>query len=566
MFPRAKKSGRYEYLQIVENYRDGGRVRQRVLATLGRLDRLQESGELDRLVVALARFAKHTAALSAHERGEVPEAAALRIGPPLVFERLWEELGIGQVLNELLRKRRFLFPVERAVWLTVLHRLFDPGSDRAAEVWRHKYRLAGTEELQLQHLYRAMAWLGEELPPSEQAAATPFAPRVVKDRIEEALFHARSDLFSTLDLCFFDTTSLYFEGQGGIDLGRRGKSKDHRPDLKQMVVGAVLGNDGRPICSELWPGNTTDVKALLPVLERLEHRFGVSRLCIVGDRGLISKDTIEAVQKDHPGVHYILGARMRSVKEVKEDVLSRPGAYKEVHGPRENSKDPSPLKVKNVWVEDRRYVLCYNEEQARKDRADREQILASLEEQLRRGDKSLVGNKGYRKYLKPRRSSFEIDPAKIEEEARFDGKWVLRTDLDWDAGDIALKYRELWTVEAMFRAAKSVLATRPIYHKCDETIRGHVFCSFLALMLLKELQIRMEARGWPLEWDYLRRDLDALQAVLLEVEDRPFVIRTRGQGYAGRAIQAAGVALGPTVRMAEKGEEKLFDRATSAVP
>lgn len=558
MFPRAKKSGRYEYLQIVESYRDGGRVRQRVIATLGRLDRLQASGEIDRLAAALARYSNHTAALTAHGRGEVPEARALRIGPALVFERLWEELGIGDVLKALLRERHFEFPAERAVWLTVLHRLFDPGSDRAAEAWRRRYRLAGTEALQLQHLYRAMAWLGEELPASEQEGATPFSPRTTKDRVEEALFRRRRDLFSTLDVCFFDTTSLYFEGEGGTEIGRRGKSKDHRPDCKQMVVGAVLDHLGRPICSELWPGNTTDVKTLLPVLRRLDRRFGIARICVVGDRGLISKGTIEAIQKDFPGVNYILGARMRSVKEVREEVLSRPGAYSEVRGPREHSKDPAPLKVKTVWVGERRYIVCYNEEQARRDRAARERLLASLEEKLHQGDKALVGNKGYRRYLKSGGRSFEIDAAKIEEEARYDGKWVLRTDLDLDAAEVALKYKELWLVEDLFRAVKSVLGTRPIYHQRDEAIRGHVFSSFLALMLLKELQLRMEERNWPLEWKYLRQDLDALEEVLLELEEKRFVIRTRAQGHVGRAIQAAGVALGPTLRTASEDDERLF--------
>jgi transposase len=139
-----------------------------------------------------------------------------------------------------------------------------------------------------------MAWLGAELPQDQQQGKTPFAPRCIKDRIEEGLFAPRRDLFTDLQLVFFDTTSLSFEGEGGDDLGQRGFSKDHRPDLDQRVVGAVLDGQGRPICCKLWPGNTTDVTTLIPGVDRLRSRFGVRRVCVVADRGMIRQETIAA--------------------------------------------------------------------------------------------------------------------------------------------------------------------------------------------------------------------------------------------------------------------------------
>ena len=145
------------------------------------------------------------------------------------------------------------------------------------------------------------------------------------------MFAHRRDLFTDLQLVFFDTTSIYFEGEGGEDIGQRGFSKDHRPDLYQMVVGAVLDGQGRPICCELWPGNTTDVTTLIPVVDRLRSRFGVRRVCIVADRGMISQETIAALEQDERGWQYILGARMRSQNEVKDEVLSRAGRYRVVH-------------------------------------------------------------------------------------------------------------------------------------------------------------------------------------------------------------------------------------------
>jgi hypothetical protein len=549
MFFRTKTSGTRSYLQIVENRWEDGRPRQRVIATLGRLDQLQQTGQLDALLVSGARFAQSVLLLSAHAKGQVPVITTRRIGPALVFERLWRETGCQRIIHQLLEERRFEFGVERAVFLTVLHRLFATGSDRAADKWRTDYQIEGCEPLQLHHLYRAMAWLGEALPEDQQKDKTPFAPRCTKDRIEEEVFNHRRDLFTDLQLVFFDTTSIYFEGEGGQDIGQRGFSKDHRPDLYQMVVGAVLDGQGRPICCELWPGNTTDVTTLIPVVDRLRSRFGVRRVCIVADRGMISQETLAALEQPERGWQYILGARMRSQNEVKDEVLSRAGRYRVVHPPRVESDDPSPLKVKEVWVDDRRYIVCLNDDEARKDAADREAIVAALREQLRRGDKSLVGNKGYRRYLSGNGSPhFEIDEAKLVEDARYDGKWVLRTNTALDSAEVALQYKRLWTVEHWFRSCKSLLQTRPIFHKCDETIRGHVFCSFLALVLRQELQARLEERGHDLEWADVIQDLDRLQVVEVEQDGKRFLLRSEAQGTCGKVFQAVGVALPPTVQ------------------
>ena len=566
MFFRTKTSGPRSYLQIVENRWVDGRPRQRVLATLGRLDQLQQTGQLDALLASGARLAQSVLLLSAHTKGQLPTVTTRRIGPALIFERLWQQTGCQRAIEGLLNGRRFEFDVERAIFLTVLHRLFAPGSDRAADKWKQDYQIDACEPLQLHHLYRTMAWLGEELPQGQQKDKTPFAPRCTKDRIEEELFTHRRDLFSGLQLVFFDTTSVYFEGEGGQDIGQRGYSKDHRPDLYQMIVGAVLDGQGRPICCELWPGNTADVTTLIPVVDRLRSRFGIRRICIVADRGMISQETIAALEQPGRDWQYILGARMRSQTEVKDEVLSRAGRYRVVHPPRVQSDDPSPLKVKEVWVEDRRYIVCLNEDEARKDAADREAIVAALREQLRLGAKSLVGNKGYRRYLSSGDpSGFQIDEARIAEEARYDGKWVLRTNTDLDSAEVALQYKQLWMVEQWFRSCKTLLQTRPIYHRCDETIRGHVFCSFLALVLRQELQTRLEERGHDLEWADVIGDLDRLQMVEVEQDGKRFLLRSEVQGSCGQVFQAAGVAIPPTVQQASPTSPGQ-DAAHSATP
>ncbi len=522
MFVRIKKSGSRRYLQVVESRWENGASHQRVIATLGRLEKLQAHGDVDGLMRGLSRFAANVQLVEEVASGRLEARSVRRIGPAMVFERLWQETGIAEALRGLLQSRRFEFPLERAVFLSVLNRLFAPSSDRQAERRRDECHIEDTEELELHHFYRAMGWLGAE-----------------RQQLEARLFQRRQTLFTSADLVFFDTTSIYFEGRGGETLGRYGNTKGHRRDRRQMIVGAVMDSDGMPITAPMWPGNRTDVTTLLPVVDDLRTRFGIRRMSVVADRGMISKDTIRKLESATPPIGYILGARVRGVKEVNAEVLARAGRYREVR--------PN-LHVKEVRVEGRRYVVCLNREEAERDGALREAILESLEAKLRQGASSLVGNRGYRRFLKMRHKGFEIDRKKVKADARYDGKFVLRTNLDLPAADVALRYKELWRVERLFRDVKSLLSTRPIFHHCDATICGHVFVSFLALILLHELDRRMEARRLKAEWADIRRDLDALEEVEVSQAGKTYWLRTPIRDAATMAFRAAGVAIPPAVR------------------
>jgi transposase len=270
---------------------------------------------------------------------------------------------------------------------------------------------------------------------------------------------------------------------------------------------------------------------------------------IVADRGMISEASIAAMEVCDPPVGYILGARMRRQKEVKEHVLRSRAAWHEVHPERTHAKDPSPLKVREVGVDGRRYIVCLNEEQRRKDAHDRQAIVEHLRKQLKQGAKSLVGNKGYRRYLKSAATSaFEIDEEKLKDEARLDGLWVLRTNLQDDAELIACAYKMLWMVEDLIRTTKSIMETRPIYHQRDETIRGHVFCSFLALSLKIELERRMRQEQVEWEWAEIIRGLDQLHEVEAHFSGKRYVLRSQLVGHAHKAMRAAAVAVPPTLR------------------
>lgn len=547
MYFRRKTSAGRAYLQIVESRRTGEQVRQQVIVTLGRYEDLQASGQLERLLRSGARFAAKAMVLSAAADDAAIKIAVRRIGPALVFERLWEETGCRAVIAELAGKRKHGFALERAVFLTVLHRLFVSGSDRAADRWREDYTIASVAGLDLHHLYRAMAWLGEELPEQEQDGRTPFVPRCLKDMVEERLFAHRRDLLTRLDLVFLDTTSLYFEGAGGQTLGRHGYSKDHRADLRQMILAVLIDGDGRPVCSEMWPGNTADVSTFIPVIDRLRRRFDIARVCVVADRGMISAETMAELEARR--LLYILGVRERSDKLVRELVLDDPAPF--VPFTMSKRGKQADFEAKTVMLARRRYIVCRNHREAEKDAADRASILAALERQLAKGDKALVGNTGFRRYLKTISDEhFAIDPDKVAEEKKFDGIFVLRTNTDLNPLEAMLCYKQLWTVEQTFRTAKHLLSTRPIFHKLDATIRGHVFCSFLALVLKKALEDRIAALARSGSWPQIIADLDSLTETEIEHGGKRFVVRSAPRPAASLALRAAGVALPPTVREA----------------
>lgn len=539
MFIRAKKGGNkkhpHRYLQIVESYRMGRTVRQRVICTLGRLDRLQKSGEIDGLMRSLARFSETQRVLSASHSPDVDSCQSRLWGPALVFGRLWEKQGIPPLLGALAADRRFQFDPERVTFALALQRLCRPGSDLNGSGWLKTVEAPGCERIQLQHMYRAVRWLAE-----------------VREELERELFFRDRDLFTQdLDLVFLDTTSTYLYRGEETEYARRGYSRDHRPDLPQMVLCVAVDRRSWPIAWEILPGNTADVKAFEGAIAKLRERFNIRRVSVVADRAMLSQKTVKLLTEHTTApFDYIIGCRLRGNKEVKEKVLSRGGRY---------SKVAKNLKVKEVIVDGRRYIVCKNEEEARKDAAARERIVTQLKEKLAKGQaKGLIGNSGYRRFLKGGKAAWRLDEKAVEGDSRFDGVFVLRTNLDMPASEIATTYKSLWRVERTFREEKSTLEVRPLFHHRDATRIGHIVASFLALRLEIDLQRRLEEKNIEVSWPRLMDDLARLQAVHITLDGKAYRIRTDLEGSAYEAFQAAGVRV--------PGRVMPLDQQKSVVP
>ncbi|MFQ5905714.1 MAG: IS1634 family transposase [bacterium] len=500
-----QKSGTYEYLQIVESFRDAGRPRQRVIATLGRRDTVVASGTIDGLLRSLARTSRSW-------------------GPALVFGRLWKNQGLPDILRHLARGRKFGFQPEQVVFALALQRLCCPGSDLQGSGWVETVEADGFKQIALQHLYRATRFLAE-----------------IREELELELFERDRNLFTEeLDLVFLDTTSVFVYRSEETEWRKRGYSRDRRRDLPQWVLAVAMDQKSWPVSWEIFPGHTADKKALEAMVKKMRERFRIRRVIVVADRGMMSRNTLLLLTGDKKAPYdYILGCRMRKQKEVREEVLGRAGRYEEV---------ASNLKVKEVWIQDRRYIVCLNEEEARRDAERRRAILERLQDVLeKRGSKALVGNRGFSRYLSIDKGSVQIDEEAVVADARLDGKFVLRTNTELPAREVARAYKSLWRVERTFREEKSTLQVRPIFHHRDDTSIGHIVASFLALQLEVDLQRRLEEKKIDVSWPTLMRDLSQVHAVRVELDNHKYLLRTDLKGSGHYAFEVAGVRPPPRV-------------------
>jgi hypothetical protein len=524
MFVRVKRlvqdGQRYEYLQIVRSVRDGSRVRQELVASLGRRDLLVATGKLDGLVQALARFSTRLKVVEAAKDERFVAREARTWGPALVFGRLWERQGLPEILSRLAEDRRFGFEPERVAFALALQRLCAPGSDLQGAAWAQTVEAPSFDNLALHHFYRTLPWLA-----------------AIRHELERGLFFQGRDLFAgELDLVFVDTTSVYLYRDGESALVRHGYSRDRRPDLPQLVLCVAVDGQGWPVAFDVLPGNTADVEALNQVIARFRERFRIRRAVVVADRGMLGRNTL-AQLRDHAGApfDYILGCPLRRERAVAEKVLARPGRYQQV---------ADNLEVKEVKLGERRYIVCRNPIEAKRDAADREALLAKLRQTLEHdGPKAVVGNRGFARYLKIAKGGVSLDEAAIAREAGLDGKFVLTTSTDLPAAEVAQAYKSLWRVERAFRVVKSTLDVRPVFHQRDDSVIGHITGCFLALRLEVDLQRRLDAKGLAAPWPDLMRDLARLQAVIVDLDGTRYRLRTDCQGHAAKAFQAAGVAI-----------------------
>lgn len=508
------------YLQLAESVWDSEQQRSqtRVLYNLGREDAL-DTEALRRLAESLLR-----AAAPGEERpGPLGAAPALRLewskeyGGLHALHALWRELGLAEEIGRACGERPSAAQLAEAAFLIVANRALAPDSKLGVhDRWLRDVHWPAAEDLGLHHLYLALDLLAEE-----------------KARLEKEIFFRVADLLSAdVDLIFYDTTSVYFETEeedAGEGLRRWGHSKDYRPGAPQIVVGLAITREGLPVKSWIWPGNTADVSTIEQVKRDLAG-WRLNRVVYVADGGMMSQENLTHLARGGSG--YIVGVPLRKSKEAAA-VLARPGRFSTVAENLEVKEvvHPSP-EEEPVAEKRRRYVLCRNPEEAKRQRHRRDELLRELEAELKalraRTDEehpkaacALRSSRRFGTYLKTSADGkLEIDRAKVAQEERLDGKWlVITNDASLSAEDVALGYKQLLRVEESFRRLKHGIDIRPVHHRTPERIEAHVFACVLALLLERVAELRTQTR-----WGEIRRELGRLKMVAYS-------------GPGGRALQ-----------------------------
>lgn len=533
-----KDGSTVRYLQLAHNVWDpeAGCAKAQVIYNFGRADQVDVEA-LRRLVQSISRFLSPEDALRTQAQLASQESAPLQwvesrpFGGAWLLAQLWERLGIPTAIQKALAERHLRSPVERAIFAMVANRCLAPASKLAVEKWvREEVALPSCPDLPVQQLYRAMDLLLQ-----------------MQEPLQERVFFSVAHLLNLeVDLLFLDTTSTYFEGEDEDEqdkgLRRRGDSKDHRPDLPQVVIGLAVTRDGIPVRCWVWPGNTADVSVVQEVKRDLVG-WKLGRVITVIDRGFTAEENLRDLQR--AGGHYIAGEKMQSGKAAVEEALSRPGRYKTV-------KDN--VEVKEIVVGDgearKRYIVVRNPQEAARDKAKREEILKRINEELAAiGDLEgkahskavceLVSHPVYGRYLKTdSKGRVKVNSTKIREEERLDGKYLLRTSDDTlTTEDVALGFKQLYEVEDALRTLKQTLELRPVYHRLEDRIRAHVLLCWLGLLLIRVAETRTGRQWRDLRSSLQRMHLGRFVGEHGEVEQRTATTEDQKQIFKALGVE-----------------------------
>lgn len=397
--------------------------------------------------------------------GQLDNSQIQVIGPELVFGRLYDRIGYGNIPGDMFRHM-------------VICRLFNPGSKLKTVDYLERYLHV---RYSLSKVYRFLDDLCYRPDKGNEDGSKTRKPDY-KTLVEQISYeHTRKVVGGEVTVCFYDMTTLYFEAAEEDELRKCGFSKDGKHSCPQIFLGLLVASGGNPIGYEIYEGNISEGKTIVPMVQALAGRFGFGKPIVVADAGLLSKDNIEALVAD--GHQYILGARPKNESaKVKEDILALGLKYGDVSEIRR--KDGSRL------------VVSCSEKRAGKDRHNREKGLARLEKRIRTGKltKDSINNRGYNKYLKLEgEMTVSVDFEKYEADAAWDGIKGYVTNTTLKAGEVIDRYGDLWYIERAFRFSKFDLAVRPIYHRLRNRIEGHICICFTSYTILLELERMLKA-------------------------------------------------------------------------
>lgn len=522
------KDGPVKYLQLCQNVWDSSarRSKTRVLYSFGRADQL-DGDALVRLIKSLARYLPPDQAHEVQARLDLDGCEAMpfeylgsrRLGGPWFLDQLWKRLEIDKVLKKLLRDRSYQTPVERLLFAMVANRALAPSSKLYLEHWvREEVHVPDLEEVEVHQLYRAMDFLLE-----------------ASEAIQHDVFFSVANLLNLeVDLVFLDTTTTYFEiesadedrvdAEGNVSEGLRKwsrHSKDERPDLPQVVVGFAVTRSGIPVRCWVWPGNRVDQELVAEVKRDLSG-WKLGRVVLVEDAGFNSEENRRILQRG--GGHYIIGEKMRAGKKGDPvEAMKRRGKFKTL----DNGLEIKEVVVGGDSEARRRFVVVRNPDEAKRDKAKREDIVRETQrrlDELKQIDGAAHHKKAcelrshpvYGRYVRQTKTGkLRLDKGKILADARYDGKYLISSSDDGlSAEDMVHGYKQLWEVEHVFQDLKHLVDIRPVRHRLEDRIRAHVLLCWLAMLLIRVAESEANQT-----WFQMKKTLSTLDLGMHAVEN-----------------------------------------------
>lgn len=513
MYVKIKKYKDYpgrSYLQVVESYREEGKVRNRTVLNLGRFDNGDALSSVNNLLNILLPYSDQLNLCSV-EKDIVPKQSK-QWGPLLIFQKLWKEVGVEKILKNSFDEIQSFYDIERAVFNMVLNRLTAPSSKRAMNDYQET--IYGITKFDLHQYYRAMDHMIDN-----------------KEIIEQEIFDKLNG-GKELDLGYFDTTTIVFFGddkEEQSELLNYGFSKARRSDLKQIVVGVLMSENGIPLGHETFAGNKNDVTCFKEMVEKMITKYSIKRVILVGDRGMISKKNIKLL--DELKLEYILGYRMRTIpKSDREEIFSKVDLKK-----LRNTK----IEYKEIDYYDQRLIFCYNSDRAKLDAKHREDILERIKDKIKSGKiESIIENKDYKRYLDIEGTAPKLSEKKISRDELFDGVWVLTSNTLLTGPQVVEAYKGLWQVEQGFRQLKDELQIGPLYHYTDKRIRAHVMICFLGLIMRRFLNQKLKQVSKTLSYGHCLNELKCLSVVEMKVNDEEVHLLTELKQGAKKMFEA----------------------------
>lgn len=539
MFVRVVKFNNISYLKIVKSFRENGKVKQKVIANLGRLDSLVKNG-VDKVVKKIEGYLgeKNDSDNNKVDINTLTEIERVNYGF-VAYKKIWNYFDLDNILEDISSNKKIKYDIVNSVFSMVINKLLNPSSKLFHFNHKDQY-FSLNEDMKLQYFYRTLDILEEN-----------------KEEIELKLFQQNKSLFNLkLDVVFFDVTTYYFESQIEDNLKGYGFSKDGKINNVQITMGLLIDKDGKPIGYELYRGNTFDGNTLPEILEKLKTKFQIDKIIFVADKGLNSKINLKSL-KDK-GYDYIVSCRLKNLKKItQDDILDKKGyieikinentkyQYKEIEYrniiriKNDNSDKYESFELKE------RIISTYSEERASKDKYDRMRMISKAEKLVKSNNKtSLENHKGFRRYVTQENNNSEkgdliLDVLRIKDEEKYDGFYAIQTSVtNISAIEIINNYHYLYKIEESFRILKSTMEVRPVYHWKENRIEGHFVMCFIAFLLERELEYRLNNNEITKNEDFsvnkIKEALNTMELTKINIENKEFYLKSKHQSLASK--------------------------------